>query len=871
MKSKPAKIIWFIGIIIYSIIIFYCLLFDNKDAFYVDDNIMQWGPVIRRGFDQIFAGRGIPYWNFYQYKGLDIFSSGYYGFLNPFMYVSYVIGRYVFNYNLETLIIYEWLLYCLGLCFTYILLNDLSLKPGTLIITLFSYSVSIIYFSHAFYYFSFNSYFFVPFLVWIFNRAKCKKYIWYVPGIILAFSLLMGHIQYTCYYIIVYLIIQIVFYIRNKLYNIVLPIISNITIFTLLSFFLLILSLSVSSNRSLILYDMPSEFLSEPISIQSILFPLSLAPISKFSNRREMEQYLGLGIFTYLALIPLIPLVKLIGHRIYRFLCKADQKYLNKLTPQKQIAYKCIFLVTLYFSAIRIFLNSVVPFHVFTELMIDSLLIICAIICYLISIKKSNCILVKTQTILIAIYLLIFGLIFLFPFFSYISLAVYYIYINRKQNFQLPQKQSLCYAVAFSAFFFIILCTGRENMLAYILSYIPFIKEFRFLYKCAFIFVPLINICGGISLDSIDKHSLLIRNTAVLCSFTSLISIIYIIHSGIHPYINNSFYDYQNYRIIENEINSQFTKYDINRNYRFLTFINPNYQSNSKYTKKASVTLPFWLSMDPDEIYHSNSRVSDDPRFFSSIEISSKICIYALTKNLDTFYGVFSIGGYDNIFAYKNFHQSDQLMKDMYLEGMMTNMSLQLNDLVYKLKKKNLDIFQKQMINNSIKYIIIDNSSTQVFYDIIAGCDKLSINRTIPWYRDYVLVEINGVLPICSYESNEETSLSSFLDKLCFTSNSAIEQQVNISMTFNNNYILKITNTDNNSTQFIPITESHEGYICATIPAGNYYVELIYQNRQMDMAVIFSLVTVILSALSVLVILFGSNSNKRQVLITTNH
>ena len=149
------------------------------------------GPVIRAGFDQIFSGKGIPYWNFYQYKGLDIFSSGYYGFLNPFMYISYAISRFLFGFRIETLVIYEWLMYWLGLLCMYVLLSNLKLQHDTVWISLFAYSVPTIFFSHAYYYFTFNNFFFVPFLVWILFRTRGRRHMFVVPGIMLAFSLLM--------------------------------------------------------------------------------------------------------------------------------------------------------------------------------------------------------------------------------------------------------------------------------------------------------------------------------------------------------------------------------------------------------------------------------------------------------------------------------------------------------------------------------------------------------------------------------------------------------------------------------------------------------------------------------------------------------
>ena len=210
MKNKTRNLIPVLVIVLYSILFFTVILSKNRSSLYVDDNILQWGPVINKAFDNIFSGKGIPYWNFYQYKGINIFSSGYYGLLNPFMYVSYAISHYLLNGFLETLIVYEIIMYMLGNLMMYKILKLLNLKRSTIIIAILTYSTSIIFFLHSFYYFTFNNYFFMPFLMWTFIQTNSKRTRYFIPGIVLAFSLLMGHVQFSCYYVMVYCIFQVV-------------------------------------------------------------------------------------------------------------------------------------------------------------------------------------------------------------------------------------------------------------------------------------------------------------------------------------------------------------------------------------------------------------------------------------------------------------------------------------------------------------------------------------------------------------------------------------------------------------------------------------------------------------------------------------
>ena len=250
MKNKTRNLIPVLVIVLYSILFFTVILSKNRSSLYVDDNILQWGPVINKAFDNIFSGKGIPYWNFYQYKGINIFSSGYYGLLNPFMYVSYAISHYLLNGFLETLIVYEIIMYMLGNLMMYKILKLLNLKRSTIIIAILTYSTSIIFFLHSFYYFTFNNYFFMPFLMWTFIQTNSKRTRYFIPGIVLAFSLLMGHVQFSCYYVMVYCIFQVVASVQKKKLKELVPLMTNLMIFIGLSSGIIIGSMKVSGDRN---------------------------------------------------------------------------------------------------------------------------------------------------------------------------------------------------------------------------------------------------------------------------------------------------------------------------------------------------------------------------------------------------------------------------------------------------------------------------------------------------------------------------------------------------------------------------------------------------------------------------------------------
>ena len=225
------------------------------------------------------------------------------------MYISYAISRFLFGFRIETLVIYEWLMYWLGLLCMYVLLSNLKLQHDTVWISLFAYSVPTIFFSHAYYYFTFNNFFFVPFLVWILFRTRGRRHMFVVPGIMLAFSLLMGHGQYTCYYIMTYCIIVFVFSFQDKCLKEAVSVLSNLAVFAFLSAVLMMLTVGISGNRSAILAGQPQEFMFLQINIRSVLLPICLIPWKGFSSISEMQQYVGLGAFALFGMSPFINVI----------------------------------------------------------------------------------------------------------------------------------------------------------------------------------------------------------------------------------------------------------------------------------------------------------------------------------------------------------------------------------------------------------------------------------------------------------------------------------------------------------------------------------------------------------------------------------
>ncbi len=827
-ERKRNEVFWITGIILYSILIFVILLAGNKDVFYADDNITQWGPVIQSGFDQIFDGNGIPYWDFYQYKGLDIFSSGYYGTLNPFMYISHFISRCIFSGNITTITAYIWLMYCLGNIALYNVLKDFSLKKGVIITALLTYSISPIFFEYTFYYFTFNNYFFIPFLIWVMMNVRGHRTEWFVPGIILAFSLLMGHAQYSCYYVMLYCIIQVVYAVQDRNLRSVLRMLANIFIFILLSMSFLLCLLSVSADR----YDIIEEsmFIDAAIDSFDIFDPFNIMIFRpEIYGRAYYENNLGLGIFAWLSVPVFFPgIYKKILLNIKNKIKIIDEKYISVRGDKykKNICY--FFAVSAYIFSFRIIFLMLFQYYTVPKpdlTIIPALLTL--IIIFIVSVCSKKHFMISGRSLDICIFLCLASVCVMLPIVVYIAAVILYILAMCKnmaaKNFS--QKELIIHAFMFAGFFFVLFSLGYPGLVAWILSFIPVINQFRFLYKCAFIFIPILIVTGAYMFDRINGKILkVLYRVSAVCIAVSLMNVCFIIYSGRHDYINNDKYDYQHFRKSEKEVTAILDELDIDKNYRFLTM-----------------------------------SVHIDSDLETSMNKSSSICAYGLTKNYCTLYGLFSLGGYDNTFSAEGFEQSNAILQDVIYEGMFSNM---MNSAVTNIDnmrndKAYFDKFEEQMINNGVKYVLVTSDDLYLVDEFTALLNdmnsRIKVVRTVSWLEGMQLIELDGVRPVCSYGNMEELPLDTLLDELSFHTDFEVSTPVTVAMTYEPHYKAYITDRDGNTSE-ISISGDKDGYVTFDVPAGNYDISLKYENKIMDLAVFEAALTILFTLIAVPVI-----------------
>ena len=714
-------------------------------------------------------------------------------------------------------------MYMLGNLMMYKILRTLNLKRSTIIIAMLTYSTSVIFFLFSFYYFTFNNYFFMPFLMWTFIQTNSKRIRYFIPGIVLAFSLLMGHVQFSCYYVMVYCIFQVVASVQKKKLKELVPLMTNLMIFIGLSSGIIIGSMKVSGDRSLILSGNEG-FFDLSVAISNIFKPICIVLFNnKTISYGNYMNYIGLGFFAWFCLLYAASAIK----TLYTKTECGIQLAVSKLTSHGKISNKSRLLLygILYFASVRAAVYYLFEQYHYSPIAdaVIVILIAISVVCLLVHDQKTNTHYMTSHKLRAGcvLFLILLFLVLKLDFVLYLAAIVCYIhfFIKGKGQNKYNESEKLMHIFLFAAVFFVIMAEGSGHGIADILGHLPFISEFRFLYKCSFIYVPLIIVTGAYKLDSMKKYYKPVIIASLVSVIFSFVAILYFMLSGTHNFINNKHYDYWDYKNIKPEVESLLYENHIDHNYRFLTI---------------------------GKIYKDNMTYSNNP-----VEYSSKICFYGFTKNICTEYGLFSLNGYDNIFSKKGFDQSNAIMKDISTEGMMCNMvASPLSYPQYMKEPEWINKFEDQMISNGVKYVLVDKNSPkaiEAFTKVIEKCPKLTISTVRDWTRGMELIEIDGVSPICSYGDNIEIPIKADLDTLNFDADFAKDTEIVVSMTYVDNYKLTLYQ-DGRSVGDAKLTETSDGYISAVIPKGNYTVQLSYENKGMDITVLIAIFTTIITS-----------------------
>lgn len=205
MKKQREARYGLLTVLLLSMLLLFIWTGFEAEAFLIDDNRVQWYPVMERAYEDVLSGKIYSY-DFYQMKGMSIAEQGYYGVMNPFMLISYCIAHYT-PFNLSTITIYIMLMFLMGNCFFYLLCRQIGCSGRLSVLMTLSYSTAGCFAAFYYWYYVYNNYFIIPLLLYVFLMFEGRKEGYFVCGIVLALDLYLGNAQYTCFHYMLFCIL----------------------------------------------------------------------------------------------------------------------------------------------------------------------------------------------------------------------------------------------------------------------------------------------------------------------------------------------------------------------------------------------------------------------------------------------------------------------------------------------------------------------------------------------------------------------------------------------------------------------------------------------------------------------------------------
>lgn len=207
--SRTKKIGIYLFIAALSALMTACWCGFRHDGFLADDNRTQWYMVMQPAYEQFFSGDGMPVYDFYQMKGMKISEPGYYGTTNPMMTASFAAVRFL-HIPFSGITVYIFTAFALGNMFMYAVCRELKCGAGLSLLAALSYSSCGAFCAFFYWYYIFNNYFMIPLIVLLVLKSADTALEFFVPGLALAFDLLLGNVQYTCFHYMIYCIICVI-------------------------------------------------------------------------------------------------------------------------------------------------------------------------------------------------------------------------------------------------------------------------------------------------------------------------------------------------------------------------------------------------------------------------------------------------------------------------------------------------------------------------------------------------------------------------------------------------------------------------------------------------------------------------------------
>ncbi|MBO6205632.1 MAG: hypothetical protein J6O73_01715 [Lachnospiraceae bacterium] len=255
VKNMFEKMDW--GIVAgFSILLMLIQMLFNGHAFLVDDNAIQFYPVIDKVYSSWLISGRLPFYDFFQMKGMIIGDEGYYCQTSILMFVSWFLTKSILP-GFDCLTLYGIICVMFGNLGWNLLFRKMgfSVEKRLLAISLETTSSVFIYFGY--WYYAFNSYIIIPFLLvttcqMLTENRKCNSYL---SGLVLFFSLMLGNVQFTVYHYMVFGIVALLYIIIKKCYAKARDMLSNIVIGVGVSAPVLVSQLNAATRRDNVVGD----------------------------------------------------------------------------------------------------------------------------------------------------------------------------------------------------------------------------------------------------------------------------------------------------------------------------------------------------------------------------------------------------------------------------------------------------------------------------------------------------------------------------------------------------------------------------------------------------------------------------------------
>lgn len=345
----------------------------------------------------------------------------------------------------------------------------------------------------------------------------------------------------------------------------------------------------------------------------------------------------------------------------------------------------------------------------------------------------------------------------------------------------------------------------------------PVIKNFRYLFKTMFIYIPLFPVLAAYTIEHIFKRKYVYF---VMGCFVCLgiCNNIFITTSGTHLHYKNDLDNDLKRR--SKEIRKELTEKDIDvENYRMVSFL--------------------------------ENRNGTDLWNHYTADIS-------IARNYPIMIGVYTLGGFDNSFDDVTYMQSRGMLNDSNFEFEIMNAVA--SEQFFERSKED-DTYITDINNNAVKYLVFEKESKYLkdFEALIEQSSQLEISREIEVMKDKVILELKNIPSLAQNENQQKLELHGGGDYLVVELEEVGAENIRLAFTCYNQ--IQAGYYYNDTFYELEVQPDDSGYIVIagvdSIPDSVREIKVFYQNRLFDFMNIESLLIGLVAVSLMLYLMLG--------------